>query len=186
MPSPIAFSYTVAPDDQLAFTRYHLRHSERARRNKRKGLFIVPPLLLATGAGLAFLPGWWALSGLVPVLMAAGYVWLYPRAYDQWVLNKTGDMAGQDPSGRFGGTQKMAVMPEGLALETPKGKAGVPWNKVREVVIAEAHIFVYLDEVNALIIPESGVEGASFEQIAATIQEYAGGGGTGHHTVSFG
>jgi len=44
--------------------------------------------------------------------------------------------------------------------------------KLHEVVIAEKHIFIYFNEVNALIIPEDKVEGQPFEQVAAALQDH--------------
>ncbi len=181
----MTFRYSIELADQLVFTRYHLAHSDRVRRHKRKGLLVMVPLLLAMAAGLAFLPGYWALFAMVPVVLAVVYLFGYSAAYERWVLLKTEEMAARDGGRRFGREQKITVLPEGIAVDTPEGTQGLRWSQIREVVIDREHIFLYFNEVNALIIPEARIQGAPFEQIAATIQDYAQGNGPGQQTVTF-
>ncbi|MGF1449014.1 MAG: YcxB family protein [Opitutales bacterium] len=181
----MTFRYSIELADQLAFTRYHLAHSERVKRHKRKGLLVMVPLFLCIAAALAFLPGYWALFALLPVGLTAVYLWGYSAAYERWVLLKTEEMAAKDGGRRFGREQKITILPEGIAVDTPDGTQGLRWNQIREVVIDREHIFLYFNEVNALIIPEARVEGAPFEQVAATIQDYAQGNGPGQQTVTF-
>ncbi|MGF1483122.1 MAG: YcxB family protein [Opitutales bacterium] len=182
----MTFRYSIELADQLAFTRYHLAHSDRVRKQKRKALVIALSFLAVLTVGFAFLPGYWAWLASLPFCLGILYVVAYPAAYERLILTKTEQLAEKDTSGRFGREQQLTILSEGLALDTPEGTQGLRWEQIREVIIEREHIFIYFSEINALIIPEERIKGASFEQVAATIQDYASGQGPDRQTVTFG
>ena len=166
------FRYRVSLEDQLAFTRYHLKHSPRARRNRQKGLYLIPPVLaaLALIAWLTFPGLWWLAAGLF--VLAGLYVIGYPFLYNYVVLREVRRRGEEDPEGRFERVQEMGITPEGLVIPTPQGPGLIEWARLHEVVIAEHHIYIYVNEVNSLIVPEDKIEDQPFEQVAAALQDH--------------
>lgn len=153
--------YSLTNDDYLAFNRYAATHHTTigayARRVRVNG---------TVAAGLLALIVFWLVSQdpfltAITTILAAGVMWmLWPwaqrRAIDSQLnkLAKTGDL------GRLGDTV-LTWDDSGLTESAAASQAIVGWERVRRVEETASHVFIFLGELEALIVPKRAGAGVA-------------------------
>jgi hypothetical protein len=146
--------YTLTNDDYVAFNQYAAKHTPaivaQARRIRTTGT-------LAAGVMAAVV--FWLVSRelLTTVLMtaaAAGMMWfIWPGAQRRAVNTQLNKLAKAGDLGRLGETV-LTWDESGLVESAVASQAIVGWERVRRVAETAEHLFVFIGDLDALIVPK--------------------------------
>ncbi len=138
--------------DLLALNRLLEAERARGRRNKKLLVFAVG-LVLAGGAvgwGAVPLSSSWPLLGFVAAMAAVAFT-LGP-ALERRSLDKEVHQTWQ-ASGRHLGHQQLHLTEEAIVHRSSRGELRHAWSEVRRVARTDAHLFLFLGEAEALVVP---------------------------------
>jgi hypothetical protein len=171
----MTFEYEFSPVDWLAFSVYHRQHSPAHRRQRFwlrfafmpvGAIFIVDALLgRQTDPGLA----------LTFVVVTIVWFFLYPKVYDNSATKGIRKTVEDPENARVFGRRTATLTPESLHLRWSGGESTILWDSVLKVAGSQDYIFVYSSTIAAVIIPRLSLQGISFEDLKANIEQYHSG-----------
>jgi hypothetical protein len=84
------------------------------------------------------------------IIGAAGFLflWLYFYIYRPYVLSRLFHGQGLERRKRT-----VTISPTLIETETGAMKASMPWSEVHRVVVTDAHVFLFLSSMTAIIVP---------------------------------
>ena len=177
-PGVMQAEYTLTQDDAVAFFRYDLKLSPRARR--KAGIppwvwLIVMGVLLSVALLLRFLAPV-PLPHFVDLLFAVlvvPLVWFLIIGLWGHHLTVRRSLKAVRGKPRFFEKKTMTISPEGLGLSGPSGASITRWHAVVWVVEHGAHAFFYLTEREAVILPKRAfADTRQFEEFVDTARHY--------------
>lgn len=172
------FSYNVTIDDlvELSLNRFRANPTMRLQSNILH--FVIPVFIFLASIGTVYLLDadrqLQLIDWIVPCVLAVVMIFLFPRTFEKNLRKRISEQVKQqgdekDLVGRY--TAKL--LPE-VAVQTFKGKEiRAPWTAVRQTIVTRDHIFLLIDESQAILIPCRGLPSPEhFEQARALVQQY--------------
>ena len=165
---PCELAFTVSARDVSAFADHHARRSRIVAGARRVHHFLWPAAFLALGHVLRLRTG--NVLAFIPFVVAAAawilaFPWLLRSAYRRQVLN-----ACQE-SGSALGARTLRAGPDGLCVAAGGEERRIEWGAVREVAETRRHIFIYVGEARALVIPKRAVGGDGARRLLESLEE---------------
>lgn len=139
--------------DLLAFQVMHFCTSAQGVRAKRVGqLFIVGSgLALAFAAWQLTNPSSWVLAAIVATAVLGSF--FYPRQFIRSITKRLDKDLSRQKISHLIGPQTVRLTDEGVWIEDPRGRRTVPWAEVRHIRASNTHLYLYVEEAWAVIIP---------------------------------
>jgi len=168
----VTFSYQLEEADWKAFSAHHRQHSQGHGQHRwlaRFAVLSVPlfPMIL----GLIRPP----MDGdLVAICAAVGVIGFlfYPRILDGAAMRQAGRVATDPANVHCLGRKTVTLSPEGLQVRGVGVEASIAWTHIVKTERTDDHIFIYLSSVGAMVIPRASLEGVSFDDVWARVNEY--------------
>lgn len=142
--------YRLQRSDLVAFTEYHVDHSEALRSTRQRQRFVFPLLFLALGAVLAVVRGS-ALDGVPLWVGALAWTLLLPT-YLKWRYRRH-ILRVAAPPGEEESLRRLVTSEGGLCVVSADGDSALGWVDVDHVERTDEHVFLYLRTGTALIVP---------------------------------
>lgn len=153
--------YSLTNEDYIAFNQYAAKHNpviaEQSRRVRATGTIVA-----AVGGVVAF----WLISREVftTVLMAAAVaaaMWfIWPRTHRRAITSQLNRLAKAGDLGRVGETV-LTWDDQGLTEAATASQAMVGWPRVRRIEETTQHLFVFVGDLEALIVPKRAGAGVA-------------------------
>lgn len=146
-------TYTVKPEDIVAFHRYQMHHSPMWRRSITSGILAG----FVTSAVLFIVMGGWQswVNAVFPVLFLIVYLTLYPF-YIQRTVNRTGSEMVKDGRNKgLWGPHTLTIDESELVERTEVGENRVKWQGLEKIAASPTHLFFFVSSNSAHIIPRS-------------------------------
>ena len=169
--------YTLTPADFVAFSHYHSDHSAAGRWLFRRGLIVVPFLLMALLVIYVHRDQngdidwndpelWIAVVGLlVPPVAGIALRKRVNALVIRWLLRRPGNAKLLEP-------QRLEVMPQGFVQTTKISSSTILWSGVVKIAITRDHLFVYLLTASAIVVPRRAfAEEHEFGEFARTAEQ---------------
>ena len=162
----MTIEFEITKEDLSASSFYHNRHSPTARRQYLRG-WLVPPLiwllffivichLADQGRGklLQTFIDLFPLFCFVPL-----YLLYYPWAYRRKVRKIIAVMVGEGHNRGLLGHHRVTISEEGISDSNEFGQTSRVWRGVEKVVVADEHVYVYINALAAIIVPRRAFAG---------------------------
>ncbi len=170
--------YELTPQDYLAFTLFHERHSPALRRRRIANLGFAAIVMLGLPA-LVFITSkkpllqtaadiWPLLTGFVLSAVCVGPYAKWRTTYIFKRLLNEGNSAG------YYGRCEMTLDTDGIRESKASGECTRKWSAVDKVVFTNNHVFVYLSGVEAFVIPRRALDDDAFCDFVTYIAQHSG------------
>lgn len=147
--------YDITKDDYIKFNLYHLESSPSVKKELIIHRFIIPLLLVGLSAAFYVLTGLPLYIGL-PLFIGIGIVWAiyYPKFYKKNALKNVSKMV--DSGFQSSGVSKntINVLDEGIHSSSRAGQSINRWDEVKKIHQTDEHIFIYVTDKIAHVIPK--------------------------------
>ena len=165
--------YTLTNDDYVAFNRYAASHSPvivaQARRIRTTGTLAAG----VVGAVVFWLVSRELLTTVLMTAVAAGMMWfIWPATQRRAVNTQLNKLAKAGELGRLGETG-LSWDDSGLVESAAASQAIVGWERVRRVAENAGHLFIFVGDLDALVVPKRA--GAGVAELARFAQARAAG-----------
>lgn len=167
----LSFSYRLGAVDWTALSLYHRRAQARRWHRWLAGIVVLPIPLLLVILGLIRPPVDWE-----PVVISTGVAvvcsLIYPSLFDNMVFRQAERLANDAANGHCLGPMSIGLSPEWLHVQGRGVASTIAWPNFVKAERTDEHIFIYLAAIEALVVPRGSLEGASFEDVWSTIDDY--------------
>jgi hypothetical protein len=172
--------YEITKDDLTAFNLYHHRHSPTIRRQYLRS-WLVPAVF-----GLMVCSGIWYLADqkrgtplrtfldLLPLFSFVPiYLLYFPWAYRRKLRQTIESMTGEGRNRELFSRHRIVISPEGVTDSSELGQTSTAWRAVERVVTTEAHAYIYINALAAVIVPRRAfADAAEFEKFVRIAREH--------------
>jgi hypothetical protein len=178
-PGVVQVEYAPTLDDALAFFRYDLKLSPRARRQAGIPSWVWPILVgVVVSVGVLIrlmLPRLHSVYffDLFDALMVVAVVWfvIHHTLGSRLTVRRSLKTVRHNP--RFFQKKTMTISPEGLSVREQSGESTTHWHAVVWVIEHGEYAFFYLTERAAVILPKRAfADGRQFEEFVDTARHY--------------
>ncbi|MEG0641536.1 MAG: YcxB family protein [Clostridium sp.] len=147
--------YSITKDDYLKFNMYHLESSPGVKKELIIHRFVVPILIIGLAFALAVLTGMPLTIG-VPVCVVGAICWsvFYPKFYKKNALRNVSKMLGRGVQSESISKNSITVQDEGIYASSQAGQTLHKWNEVIKFHETADHIFIYVTQKLAHVIPK--------------------------------
>lgn len=146
--------YDLSEQDYMAFNMHYIKYSKRIRsslfvqRYLISLIFLVIPFVTG-GAKYISLGGSLALAVVIYVL----WVVFYPKYFNGALKKRVTKILNQGNNKSLLGRRTMSLGEDGISEMGNYGDGKIPWDSIKKVEETNEHIFVYINDVNAYVIP---------------------------------
>ncbi len=171
------FNYNVKIEDLIELSLYRLRTNPQVRLQARVLNLVVPLIIFLGSIGTVYLidgdKQLTPLDWVVPCVLAVFMIFLFPRSFDSNMRKRIAAQLKGGPEKDLAGSYSAKIMPQ-LIVQTFKGREiRAPWTAVGQVDATDKHIFVLVDETQAMVIPREGFASADqYDQARALVMQY--------------
>lgn len=148
------FEYKLDEQDLIDFNLFHITYSKLTRRSyfiQRYILslsFLVLPFLLRQFTNMPI--GYWL---AVFILLYLYWVAFYPRRLKKIVSRRISKMLAEGKNSSVVGTHNLAISENGIFDRSETSEAMTQFGSIANIVEDKKHIFIYVNENSAHIIP---------------------------------
>ncbi|MCK5708075.1 MAG: YcxB family protein [Candidatus Aureabacteria bacterium] len=141
--------------DIVEYTKYHNDNSPTIIKIIKKFIisFSLLSILFFFTLGYAFHPFYYLLCILFPIFI---FIWS-PGAYRRILEKNTRKMYSEGQNKVSVGEIELAIEDEGIKVKYEHGESKVMWTGIEKIVSIENYSFIYLNSVDAFIIPEKSI-----------------------------
>lgn len=150
----IKIRYKIGSEDVAAFNLQHLKEVPSLKKKQWRGRVILSLVYgLIAIALFVYEPAYWPFSWL---LMFFAILWFifYPGVWEQRVRKKVLKIAEKKEYG----VSELDFDEDGIAIKNDDMEGVMSWIHIKKVVQTDQHIFMYLTDEEAIIIPRAGLE----------------------------
>lgn len=166
--------YEVTADDFIALNLYHARHSQAVRKKlmgiriMASGFMLGLPLLVYRAASPSTVLPWQVY--VMAVFSAGVFFTLYPWLAVFDMYRRTQKFLATGRHAKMLGRQTLHMGPDGLVVSSQTAQATTPWAEVEQIVVTGGHIFIYIGNSRAYVVPRRAFAdqsaGQAFIQLA--------------------
>ncbi|MEI7645016.1 MAG: YcxB family protein [Chloroflexales bacterium] len=171
------FNYNVKAEDLIELNLNRLRIDPRAQLQTRGLQLLVPLAIFLASIGTVYLldsdKQLMPIDWVVPCVLAAIMLFIFPRRFEANIRKRIATQFTAGPDKDLAGKYTASILPA-LIVETSKGReVRAPWTAINQVTITGAHIFIFVDKSQAIVIPRQGFADAKqYEQAKALVAQY--------------
>ncbi len=168
-PGRVEYEFTL--QDALAFNEYHFQHSPAGRRARLRHTFLPPAIWMGLALGFELFARtgsghWFAIA-----LAAVSGIWVLtsPLFLQRQIRRSVLRMYGQPKNRSVLGRHVLTLSPDGLRDESAHTRSEASWDSVARVARTRDHLFIYLNDVSAHVVPARAFrDREEFERFAET------------------
>ncbi len=144
-------TYTLTPDDVVAFHRFQVRHSPAWRRSILTG---IGTGVISAAVLFIIFRGWesW-INAVFPVAFPIVYIALYPISVYLGVGRSGLNMVRDGKNKGLWGPHALAIDESGVRESTEVGESSVKWQGVERVAASPSHLYIFTGSNAAHVIP---------------------------------
>ena len=171
----MTFSCRFEKADWVAFYRHQHRRSWGFRK-PRLWLRCAVVLIAAVVVFIALRDPLGGAAQMVMIsLVFLASLQAFPEAWEYCFVKRFERVVDHPDNARVVGSATMALTPERLHVQGDGAESTVAWAKVVRAERTEAHLFLYVSTIQAIVIPRASLEGASFDEVWTKVNEYLDG-----------
>jgi hypothetical protein len=171
------FNYNVTTEDLVELNLSRLRANPSAQLQARALQLLVPLVIFLASIGTVYLldadKQLTPLDWVVPCVLGVTMVLLFPRRFESNLRKRVAEqlVAGQGED--LAGKHTANILPA-LIVQSCKGREiRAPWTAIEQVTLTDAHIFILVDDTQAIVIPRQGfATPKQYEQAKALVAQY--------------
>lgn len=162
--------YKIEGEDAVAFNVQHICRLPKIRRLQLRDRIIISALYGLIAIGLfIYEPLYWPFAWL---LMFGGIVCFlfYPKVCERRIRTKISRTFKNKEYGMY----ELELTSEGIFAKNDIKEGYIHWAGVKKIIKNDQHVFLYLTEDDAIIIPKDGIEAdASWEDLNDCINQFS-------------
>jgi len=166
--SLVAVTYEVTLNEIGALARFLAVNDYAYKYARRWQAATSASIIVLIGAVFAAAQGSFS-EAMVPLGLAiaiASYVAItHYRAYAERFARYVTSRYQQAEARGALGSQRLSIADPGLSLSNDHFSTEMSWSMIIRVVCMDAHIFLFTGPLNAYVIPQRSLQGASFEEV---------------------
>ncbi|MEF9951374.1 MAG: YcxB family protein [Clostridium sp.] len=157
--------YDITKDDYIKFNLYHLESSPNVKKEIIIHRLVIPLLLVGLSAAFYVLLGMPMYIG-VPLFVGIGILWsiFYPKFYRKNALKNVSKMIDNGLQSSGVSKNTINVLDEGIHSSSRAGQTINRWDEVKKVHETDEHIFIYVTEKIAHVVPKRAFENEEQEK----------------------
>ena len=157
----MVIDYENLMEDILALNLYHHQQSTEGRRTRQILQYGPPAILVLIALGQVSVFGT-AITSSLPWLFFAG-IWAFfvPYSLRRNMKKKVARMVLGSDSSRITGQHKLSLSSDAVTDKGNSGKTKTKWAEVHKVVATSRHVFIYISDTAAHIVPRRAFEDES-------------------------
>ena len=169
----MVIDYENSLDDIMALNLYHHQQSSEARRT-RQILQYGPPAALVLIALVQVSVFGSALTSSLPWLFFAGIWALFvPFSLRRSMRKKVAKMVLQGDDTGVAGRHKLSLSSDAVTDKISAKKTKTKWSEVRKIAATGGHLFIYISDTAAYIVPRRAFEDESkYREFVDTAMRY--------------
>lgn len=150
----IKINYELTSQDYIEFNLYSLIYSKSMKKLMFVQRYIIPlfyftlPFILDDQTNVPF--GYWV---IFCAAMYAIWVWTSPNRVKRNVTKKVLKSLKNEKFAKLLGEHTMVVSKEGIEDSGKGGEAKAPWSSILSIIEAKEHLYIFISESKAFIIP---------------------------------
>lgn len=174
--------YKNTSDDFAAFNTFHFAHSPTHKRMVAIYVFVFG---LALGVAVFFLAKSFPLesvksmgeevnntsAAIQAVFVAAIYAFFLPRILRRNIARQSRKLLREGRNKTFLCEHQLEITEDGLVTRTPYSESKASWEAIERIARTEAHTFVYVSAVSALVIPHDRVLEGDCEAFVSEVRK---------------
>ena len=172
--------YELTKDDLEAFNLYHNVHSPTARRHYYRAWFIPAIVWLLICTGIWYLADkergtpFRTFLDLLPLFSGVPiHLVIFPWWYRRKVRKIVAGMGGEGRNHGLFSRHRVTISSESVSDSSEHGQTSTAWRAVERVATADAHAYIYINALAAIIVPRRAFAGPSeFEEFVRTAREH--------------
>lgn len=164
-------SYKVKEEDIVTFNLWHLKTMPKLVKTRNRSRLLVSGFYGAIGVGFfAFDRSYWAFSWIL-IFLAVMWALFYPRVWERRLRKKVlKALKGREDHG----VHSLEFEDEGVVAKNDIKEGWIPWENILRIVETGEHIFLYITEDNAVIVPREGLDDEEeWNELCEEVREYA-------------
>lgn len=166
-------NYQITLEDAVDFQVYHITHSPSSRR-RMTNQFLLINLFAIVLDGIVFYSRNWHVESSSLLLLGGTLILVNLYQYWEWrggYRKRARDLALGEKAG-FEPTE-LELLSSGILSTSPSIRTSVDWKLIRRVVTNDKHIYIYVSENSAVIIPKNAFRTADeIDKFLALINEH--------------
>lgn len=147
------FKGSITEDDYIDFNVFHVNNSKSLRKRdlSLKVIFPIGFTLFVILSGNKFDEAYWAMLLLGSLL----FIFLMPILVEKSVRQRTRAMLRDDHNGDLFNEADYLFDESGIKIESANSSSFIKWRSVSKILENEERFFIYVNSVQALIIPKA-------------------------------
>lgn len=161
--SPYTLRYTLTREAYTAYNFYYLAHSPSTRRMLLLGQFVPPFVVMVACALLYFASLMTATNACIAAGVTYGvFVLFYPVLFRRGAKRRLGKIVEEGVGREFIGEHVIQLRETGIRDASQAGYVvEVPYANVERAVENEGHLYVFIGQTTAFVIPLDALGGES-------------------------
>lgn len=151
-----SISYSLRKADILEFNEYHARMNSAYGKNMARHQMTWPTVTVVVALFVVMSTG----NMVIAMLMFIGaFVWslIVPAWLKKRFKRQVDKQLPEDSLAKIVGEYHLSVTSEGLLENSPRGEKLIKWDTIEKVEGSKRHVYLYLTEVAAIIIPKETI-----------------------------
>lgn len=154
-------NYEITEQDFVDYNMYFIDHDLLTQKTLRRMRLIMAGLVIAGGALLMYLLDTLnAVSTLVYVALAAVVYWYAPRGFKNKARKNVHQTIRRATNKHICGPKRLTADQDGVRLTGEGEDSSYPYSAFKRVTEAERQVYLYLDDLSALIVPNGAFQDA--------------------------
>lgn len=164
------FSYNVTIEDLAELSLNRTRFNPAMRLQSNILHFVIPVLIFLASIGTVYLldadKQLQLVDWVVPCVLVVLMLFLFPRTFEKNLRKRITEQMKQGDEKDLVGRYTTKLLPE-VVVQTFKGKEiRVPWTAISQITVTRDHIFLLIDESQAILIPCKGLPSPEHFELA--------------------
>lgn len=158
-------NYEITEQDFVDYNMYFIDHDLLTQKTLRRMRLIMAGLVIAGGALLMYLLDTLnAVSTLVYVALAAAVYWYAPRGFKNKARKNVHRTICRATNKHICGPKRLTADADGVRLTGEGEDSSYPYSAFKRVTEAERQVYLYLDDLSALIVPNGAFQDAEHKR----------------------
>ncbi|MEI7770054.1 MAG: YcxB family protein [Chloroflexales bacterium] len=171
------FNYNVKTEDLVELSLNRLRGDPSAQLQARGLQLLVPFAIFLASIGTVYLldadKQLTPLDWVVPCVLGVAMVVLFPRRFETNLRKRLAAQFGDGQGSDLVGKHTANILPTMIVQSARGREIRAAWTAIDQITIAAAHIFVFVDDSQAFVIPRQGfADPRQYEQAKALVTQY--------------